>query len=97
MITFKTAREICFCYAQIEEAGKLLEKCKKHIEENGSLSYTEMGSDRISHMQLSIPTSFSGSRILQVDDELAMQMILKQVKDKKERLKILNVLAEREI
>ena len=91
MISYKTARDICFCYQQIIEGEKLLKQCNEHIEKNGSLAFKE--GDRIAHLQLGIPTSLSGRSILQVDDELAMNMIIKHIKDRKRRLEVLQEIA----
>ena len=94
MLSYKTARDICFCYQQIIEGEKLLKKCNEHIEKNGSLAFKD--GDRIAHLQLGIPTSLSGRSILQVDDELAMNMITKHIQDRKKKLEILNEISKSE-
>lgn len=93
MISEKTARNICFCYQQIAAGEELLLKCMEHLEKNKSLSFEDINTGRISHLQLGIPTSLSTRSILQVDDELAMKMIRKHIQNKKDELENFNEMA----
>lgn len=96
MITKDTAQKIWSAYNQIEEANKIITTMKDEIAKTGSHESADW-TGRKAGLELGIPSSGGGHRILQVRVDLGLSIIESHIEDQQNKLRELMAYATIEL
>jgi hypothetical protein len=96
MITKETAQKIWGAYSQIEEANKIISTMKEEIEKSGT-HFKEDWTGRRAGLEMGIPSSGGGHRILQVRVDLGLSIIESHIEDQHNKLRELMAYATIEL